>query len=265
MPDIFVNYRTGDEEGAATLVERELSRRFGNERVFRASKSIDPGHRFPQELITAVRRSSVLLAVIGPRWAEARSADGRRALDDPADWTRREILEAMESGALVIPVLVNKATRLDRRALPAEMQELADYQYRRLDFRDTEADLSGLADELADLVPQLGAADTARKTESDQQQAADRPGDRRGEFRGTSLQAREVKQRQRGGIGNLNGDFSGTFISDPQAPVHTGDGDQYNAPRFSGDNTGVNYTGGDNSSTVHQRFERRRRAAEEGE
>ncbi|WP_443080073.1 hypothetical protein [Streptomyces sp. P9-A2] len=29
MPEVFVNYRTGDEESAATMIARELSRRFG--------------------------------------------------------------------------------------------------------------------------------------------------------------------------------------------------------------------------------------------
>ncbi|MFG2228088.1 toll/interleukin-1 receptor domain-containing protein [Streptomyces sp. NPDC048644] len=260
MPDVFVNYRTGDEEGTATLIERELSQRFGSERVFRASKSIGPGRSFPQELITAVRRSSVLLAVIGPRWTEVRSADGRRALDNPADWTRREIKEALECGIVVIPVLVNKAARLDRRDLPADIQELADHQYRRLDHRNVEADLTRLADDLTELVPQLANADTTRRLPADQQSAGG-AGNAAGEFRGTAMHAREVTQRQRGGIGNLNGDLSGTFISEPQAPVHTGNGDQYNA-RFSGDQTDVNYTAGGNSYTVNQRSERRQRRSD---
>lgn len=83
MPQIFVNYRTDDEEATATLVDRELSRVFGNENVFKASKSIGPGSRFPQELLTAVRRSSVLLAVIGPRWLKTGGAG------DGAPWRTR--------------------------------------------------------------------------------------------------------------------------------------------------------------------------------
>jgi hypothetical protein len=64
MPDVFVNYRTGDEESAATMIARELTRRFGGERIFFASNSIELGHRFPVELVRAVEECQALLAVI---------------------------------------------------------------------------------------------------------------------------------------------------------------------------------------------------------
>lgn len=70
MPNVFVNYRTGDEESVATMIARELARRFGSERIFFASTSIALGHRFPAELVRAVEECEALLAVIGPRWAE---------------------------------------------------------------------------------------------------------------------------------------------------------------------------------------------------
>ncbi|MFD8947113.1 TIR domain-containing protein, partial [Streptomyces californicus] len=77
MSDVFVNYRTGDEESAATMVARELVRRFGAERIFFASSSIEPGQRFPAELVRAVEECEALLAVIGPRWAEVGGGPGR--------------------------------------------------------------------------------------------------------------------------------------------------------------------------------------------
>ncbi|MFF2191904.1 TIR domain-containing protein [Streptomyces sp. NPDC058157] len=243
MPEIFVNYRTGDEEATATVIERELSARFGDEQVFRAGKSIRPGRAFPQELLTAVRRCSVLLVVIGPRWAEYTDKDGRRALEDPEDWTRREILEALDTGAHVIPVLVGRTTRLDRTALPRELEELADHQYRRLDHRNAEADLRRLGDDLADLVPQLADADR-----SPQQRDGGSARDDTGSVR---MKARDV----RGGIGNLHGGL-GTFVNEPRGPVNTGSGAQYNAPTFSGDGMGVNYVAGDNSGDMRQHSER---------
>lgn len=140
MPDVFVNYRTGDEESAATMIARELARRFGDERIFFASNSIEPGRRFPAELVRAVEECEALLAVIGPRWAEVRGADGRPALEAEQDWTRREIQTALDRGVLVIPVLVGKATRIDRSVLPDDLLELADCQYRRFDHRNAESD-----------------------------------------------------------------------------------------------------------------------------
>ncbi|MFB7913835.1 toll/interleukin-1 receptor domain-containing protein [Streptomyces sp. NPDC056061] len=227
MSLIFVNYRTQDEEATATLVERELSRVFGDENVFRAGKSIGPGSRYPQELLTAVRRCRVLLAVIGPRWLASRSADGRGALDNPDDWTRREILEAFETGAVVIPVLVGRTERLRAEDLPPQLAVLADCQYRRLDHRNADVDLARLTHDLIGLLPELPVG-TGANGHSTGTSAAPDP-DRAGEVP-VSRPAHVVECRQRGGIGRIGGDFSGTFVSEPRGPVHTGSGHLYQVP-----------------------------------
>ncbi|MFD0338792.1 toll/interleukin-1 receptor domain-containing protein [Streptomyces sp. NPDC127117] len=260
MPDVFVNYRTGDEESAATMIARELARRFGDARIFFASNSIEPGRRFPVELVRAVEECQALLAVIGPRWAEVRGADGRPALEAEQDWTRREIQTALDRGVLVIPVLVGKATRIDRSVLPDDLLELADCQYRRFDHRNAESDLTALGDTLARLLPELGAVDRDARAARERAEAKSRKKSAK-DARHTRMRTRDVEQRVRG-IGNLNGDLSGTFVNEPQGPVNTGGGHQYNAPHFEGDNTGVQFTAGDNSGTVHQRFERERRRSD---
>ncbi|MET7508339.1 toll/interleukin-1 receptor domain-containing protein [Streptomyces albidoflavus] len=262
MPDVFINYRTGDEESVATMIARELARRFGADRVFFASNSIEPGRRFPVELVKAVEGCEALLAVVGPRWAEVRGDDGRPALEAEHDWTRREIQTALDRGVLVIPVLVGKATRLDRAVLPEDLRELADCQYRRFDHRNADADLAALGDDLARLLPGLGTADRDARKERKQAEVKSRrkPAQDAGH---TRMRTRDVEQRVRGGIGNLNGDLT-TFVNEPQGPVNTGRGHQYNAPHFEGDNTGVQFTAGDNSGTVHQRFERDRRRPDDG-
>ncbi|MGW1103179.1 toll/interleukin-1 receptor domain-containing protein [Streptomyces sp. NPDC002540] len=262
MPDVFVNYRTGDEESAATMIARELARRFGGERIFFASNSIEPGHRFPVELVRAVEESEALLAVIGPRWAEVRGADGHPALEAEQDWTRREIQTALDRGILVIPVLVGKATRIDRAILPDDLRELADCQYRRFDHRNAESDLTALGDALARLLPELGAVDGDARAARERMEAKSREKSAR-DAGHTRMRTRDVKQRVRG-IGILNGDLSGTFVNEPQGPVNTGRGHQYNAPHFQGDNAGVQFTAGDNSGTVHQRFEREHRRSDDG-
>ncbi|MEV0850655.1 toll/interleukin-1 receptor domain-containing protein [Streptomyces sp. NPDC049954] len=263
MPDVFVNYRTGDEESAATMIARELSRRFGDERIFFASNSIAPGHRYPVELVRAVEESEALLAVIGPRWTEVRGPDGRPALEAEQDWTRREIQTALDRGILVIPVLVGKATRIDLAVLPEDLRELADCQYRRFDHRNAGSDLTELGDALARLLPELGAVDRYARAAREWPEA--KPGEQQAQDAGhTTMRTRDVEQRVRGGIGNLNGDLSGTFVNEPHGPVNTGRGHQYNAPHFEGDNTGVQFTAGDNSGTVRQRFERERQRPDDG-
>ncbi|MFE6867981.1 toll/interleukin-1 receptor domain-containing protein [Kitasatospora sp. NPDC057692] len=275
MPDIFVNYRSSDEDTGAALIEHALSRRFGSERVFRAGKSIKVGRRFPQELLTAVRRSSVLVAVIGERWADARTADGSRALDDPEDWTRREIVEAFESGALVVPVLIGRATRLNRHELPPELAELADCQYRRLDTRNADGDLARLGDDLAEAVPRLAAAEreiargaAAAGGAGDGDADAGGIGNRVGRVNGSVVQGRDHTHHQSGGIGSVGGDV-GTFINNAGGPVHTGSGTQHNDLRsggvhFNGDGGefGGNYV---ERGTAQQWSDGRRRADREDE
>ncbi|MGH3792738.1 MAG: hypothetical protein ACRDQ9_18475 [Pseudonocardiaceae bacterium] len=48
-----------------------------------------------QELLGRVRTAPVLLAVVGPRWLTATDPTGRRRIDDPDDWVRRELAEAL--------------------------------------------------------------------------------------------------------------------------------------------------------------------------
>lgn len=156
MPDVFINFRTGDEESAAALIETELSRMFGTERIFRDSKSIRAGTDFAHEIVRAVRKSTVLLAVIGDRWLLARGKDGRNALDDENDWIRRELVEANDHGVRVVPVLIGaNPTPLSAEYLPPELSWLADRQHRLVNIRNDRADIRELAVELTRIVPGL--------------------------------------------------------------------------------------------------------------
>jgi TIR domain len=232
MHEVFINYRTGDGDEAATLIERALADRFGTGRIFRAAKSIAPGELYPEALLTAARRSTVLLAVMGPNWSRCPQ------LRDENDWVRREILAAYDAGKAVIPVLKGRKTdRLDVTDLPAELVRLADVQSLRLDTRDSEADLMRIGDVLADLVPALKQSDLA----------ASRPpalGDVRNsgrKVRGTIVQGRDIA-----------GD-AGTVIKGNHGPVHAGRGDLYqDSQHFSG--YGAAYVEGDNQGGISHHF-----------
>ncbi|MFF3271097.1 toll/interleukin-1 receptor domain-containing protein [Streptomyces chrestomyceticus] len=254
MPEVFINYRNGDEENTAAMIEKELSRRFGSEVIFRASKSIKPGEDYTHSLLSNVRRSSLLLVVIGPRWSSALDGTGQRALENENDWTRKEILEAFTHGLLVVPVLVGrKMLPLKRSELPEALAGLADRQYRRFDYGSADDDLARLGNTVAELVPRLTdldrdkAVDPASRTSGVHNSVSDQ--------RGMTIQSHDYTNRQSGGIGNVSGDV-GTFINDSHGPVNTGNGHQYNGPRFSGD--GVNYITGDNKDGIRQRFVPRR-------
>lgn len=253
MSRVFINYRTEDEEASATLIERDLSRRFGSDEIFRASKSIKPGDDFARAILRAVRRADALLAVIGPRWLEARDRRGQRRIDDRSDWTRREITEAFTNGVLVIPVLVNDAPRLSAAVLPRALRQLVNCQYRRLSHRNADADLDQLAHAVSEAIPELTGSDVQ----------VSNPGsghvrNRIGDVHGTSIQTNDYKDRRRGMSGNVSGRTVGTVIGESHGPVNTGGGAQYNAPQFHGD--GAAYVAGDNSGGIHTDSERRGRS-----
>lgn len=153
MAEVFINYRTGDGEDVAALLELFIADRFGEGHAFKASRSILPGAVYPKALLENVRNCLVLLAIIGPSWP------GFPQLYDEGDWVRREINEARESAARVIPVLNGRKTaRLDPDHLPSDLAWLADLQSLRLDTK-SKTDLDNIGNALADLVPSLKAAD----------------------------------------------------------------------------------------------------------
>ncbi|MGH3912640.1 MAG: toll/interleukin-1 receptor domain-containing protein [Pseudonocardiaceae bacterium] len=244
MPDIFINYRTGDEEGSATAIDQELSRRFGSDQVFRASKSIALGEDYLHQLPAAVRRSEVLLAVIGSRWLTARDQRGRKCLDNENDWIRKEILEAFEHSVRVVPVLIGGAPRLDPSDLPPELAKLTNCQYHRLDHRSSEADLRALGDKLVRLVPSLAARDRARESAEPDAAASD----------SVRMRAGDRAHQQIGA--------TRTVVNNSHGPVHTGSGDQLT---FAGD--GVNYVTGGDIGGIQQNFRparKRRRKRPDG-
>jgi WD40 repeat protein len=152
---VFINYRTGDGEFAATLITRVLVARFGAEHVFLASRSIRPGEDFAQKILDRLRQSDVLLAVIGSRWHSVTDRQRRREVDTPDDWVHREIVEAFRHGLRVIPVFLDHTTGLAEPELPPDLAPLARCQFLRLSHRNDTRDLARLVDELGDLVPGL--------------------------------------------------------------------------------------------------------------
>jgi hypothetical protein len=62
--------------------------------------------------------------VIGRHWLNATDATGRRQLDDPRDFVRREIEQALHQGISVIPLLIGGARMPSAEELPASLAPL---------------------------------------------------------------------------------------------------------------------------------------------
>lgn len=155
---VFVNYRVGDQQEAAGLIAEILRARFGPDKIFQASISILPSRPFPDEILTAVRGATVLLAVIGERWLTVADEAGRPRIHAESDWVRREIAEALAADVAIVPVLVGAKTRSPRAdELPEEIRPLATRQFIRLQYRSVGADVSNLVRDLTVLAPGLQA------------------------------------------------------------------------------------------------------------
>src|SRR5271163_618090 len=109
MRSVFINYRRHDSEGEAGRLFDELILQFSSEAVFMDVAAIEPGRDFRKAIDQSVASCSVLLAVIGQEWLDARDTEGRRRLDDRNDFVRIELASALHRNIVVIPVLVRGA------------------------------------------------------------------------------------------------------------------------------------------------------------
>jgi TIR domain len=150
---VFINYRYADGGCWAALLYRDMVHLLGPDLVFMDSLSIPAGADFTVELLARARCSQVVFAVIGPRWLSAVDAFGRRLIDDPQDWVRRELAAAFDAGVRVIPVLVDDARLPTEGELPPELGQLGRCQYRLLRIRDVMVDLDRLRKDLQSAEP----------------------------------------------------------------------------------------------------------------
>src|SRR5262249_18843501 len=161
---VFISYRGEDSDTAAVLIDRELSARLGSDRVFLDSRSIPAGVDFEKELLGRLRACSVLLVVIGPRWLSLADAAGRRRIDDPRDWIRREIVEALTGGLRVVPVLTGDAGLPAQADLPQDIAGLSRRQYVPLRCRYTSVDLAFLVERITEADPELAGIAARRQS-----------------------------------------------------------------------------------------------------
>jgi TIR domain len=154
VTQIFLNYRTDDERFGVAMLDRELSERFGSGAVFFASKSIELGAAWEPSMFRAVAAADAVLVVMGRRWLSAKDEQGNPRIGDPADFVRREIKQALETGKQVIPVRLD-TPRIEPADLPADIRELAGLQDIVVRFRHAKIDIDLLAKRLRQQIPAL--------------------------------------------------------------------------------------------------------------
>ena len=122
---IFLSYRREDSRTITGRICDRLTSHFGREAVFRDVDSIPAGMDFRSKIRETIDKSDLLIAVVGPRWLDARNQHGERRLDQAEDFVRLEIESAMAKGMPVIPVLVENANMPSAGELPDSMAQFA--------------------------------------------------------------------------------------------------------------------------------------------
>lgn len=150
MPRIFISYRRADSQTITGRIYDSLAAVFGEEQVFKDVYNIPAGVDFRAVLTREVSMADVVLVVIGPAWATLTDNSGQRRLDDPNDYVRIEVEQALSrSTTLVVPVLVGGASMVRAADLPETLSELA---YRNAavvrDDPDFRRDIAQLIDQI---------------------------------------------------------------------------------------------------------------------
>jgi TIR domain len=162
---VFLSYRREDASGHAGRLYDLLAARYGAERVFMDIDAIPLGSEFDQTISRAVASCDVLIALIGRGWLQATDAGGRRRLDDPDDFVRREIESALAQGVVVVPASIQGAEIPRADELPASLTPLT----RRQGFQLSD---TGWRDDVGRLIRRLEAVG---EHHPDHPAAADRP------------------------------------------------------------------------------------------
>ena len=158
MTQVFLSYRADDQPFAAAFLDHELTREFGDDAVFFASRSIPLGAEWEKAMFDAVSASDAMLVIIGSRWLTATDEDGLRRLDRPDDFVRREVESGLRLGKQVIPVHLERRHRMVPGTLPDSLKALADRQGTVVEFRSSKPDMARLMTQLRRQIPALRTA-----------------------------------------------------------------------------------------------------------
>jgi formylglycine-generating enzyme required for sulfatase activity len=156
MPSkVFISYRRDDSAGSAGRVHDRLEREFGADLLFMDVDAIPLGRDFTKVLRDEVAKCDVLLALIGPNWLNVRDEEGKRRLDNPADYLRIEIATALQRDIPVIPILLDGARMPKAGQLPKDLEQLSVRQGTDIRHASFRSDMDNLIRGLKNLPGQI--------------------------------------------------------------------------------------------------------------
>lgn len=124
MAGIFISYRRSDSAAMCDRIYAALVQHFGKDAIFKDIDNIPLGVNFADYIRGVMAQAAVALVVIGRGWLDVTDAQGQRRLDDPGDFVRLEIEEALARNIPVIPLRVDGAPMPHAEQLPPSLRGL---------------------------------------------------------------------------------------------------------------------------------------------
>jgi WD40 repeat protein len=125
MPMISISYRRADSEAMTGRIFDRLASRYGKEAIFRDIDNIPPGIDFRVHINDMLRKTNILLAVIGPNWLGPSSDGAAERIHQESDAVRVEIETALRRRTPLIPVLIGNTTMPNSDQLPPSLKDFA--------------------------------------------------------------------------------------------------------------------------------------------
>jgi transcriptional regulator with XRE-family HTH domain len=146
---VFISYRRADSRWQALYLYKMLAEVIPGDHIFMDIDSIPPGVDFVNHLEEWVYKCDILLALIGPGWADVVDPEtGNRRLDNPNDFVRIELRQALAREIPVVPVLIDNAAMPYAGRLPEELQALVRRHAEFVQHRTADTDIKRLLGKL---------------------------------------------------------------------------------------------------------------------
>ena len=149
---IFINYRRGESLKDAQHLATLLEKHFRGRKIFLDVHGIDGGEHWLHTLERQVAQSDAMVSLISPGWADLKDEEGNRRLDNPNDFVRFEIVQALVREIPILPVLVDGAKMPRSTQLPENLMELPRFQALPLRTESVTQDAAAIAERIKSLL-----------------------------------------------------------------------------------------------------------------
>jgi len=124
MPKISISYRRADSEAMTGRIFDRLISHYGKDAIFRDIDDIPPGIDFRVHINETLRKTNILLAIVGPGWLGA-SSGGLDRIQEESDPVRVEVETALRRRTPLIPVLIGNTRMPNSDQLPPSLKDFA--------------------------------------------------------------------------------------------------------------------------------------------